>query len=294
MNPLDIAAAQREPLVCRFFRSFFWRRKLRVFLCGPEEGDIYHDLRHQLRGALRNRMGCEAFLGEQIANLKIKTRKDDLSIEVAEALQSQLIIVFLGSPGTISELTAFAMDSAINPRLLVFNDAKYLGKETFLNRGPLRLLRDEQLVHFDPAGPSSAAEIIDHVDFAVAREWFNLYGAKMLKDFGSFYLAGDDFSFEDFITLCTIYASYPVRWEHLTNLLPILKGKKRTGLQERLKRLFELGLIKTVDKRYLPEFSLEDLRLPTGIVTDVSKARMRVLGKKLQTPEGVDDSRILF
>lgn len=261
-----------------------------MFLCGPEETVAYHDLRHQLKGVLDNRMGCDAFLGEQIADLKIKTNKDLLTIEVAQAQQSDLIVVFLGQPGTISELTAFAMDEKINPRLLVFNDEKYKGKETFLNRGPLSLLNERQIVHFDPSGNTAAPDIVTHVDYAIAHAWFNAYNE--LKPFSSLRLAGQKLLFEDFLTLCVIHASHPVRWEHLTSLLPILKGKN--GLQLQLRHLIDLGLVKKVGNRYLPTVNIQKLGLPTGIVSDVGKVRMSVLDKKLRSPEGVDDNRILL
>jgi hypothetical protein len=171
MYLVDLLASQKIFLISDYFRSLHkYDKKLDVFLCGSEPKDHNFDLRIQVKRILESRMGCKSFLGEDIKVLKagVHTDRDLLSIEVKEATESDLIFIFLGSVGTISELTAFALNKDLQKKLVVFNEKKYEKKKSFLNEGPLKMLEKDQIIFYDGSLDKPTQELISSIDKIVS------------------------------------------------------------------------------------------------------------------------------
>lgn len=166
MQPIDVVTAQLPLLLNDFFKYQHRNARLSVFLCGRKPEDPHFDLRKQVARLLQHRMGCRAFLGEEIEQLRFGPQPDvnHLTIEVQEATQSDLVVMFLGSEGTLSEVTAFAMSEAINPKVVVFNDIQYRDVDSFVNLGPLRLLRKDQIIYYDVADEIPSVDLVKHLD----------------------------------------------------------------------------------------------------------------------------------
>lgn len=285
VHPVDLAVAQIPVLLNDFFRQRHRRSdaRLSVFLCGRKPKESHSDLRKQVERLLKKRMGCDAFLGEDIKDLKYGPTLDQshLTIEVREARQSDLVIMFLGSPGTVSEVTAFAMNEAIRPKVVVFNDVRYRNEESFIRLGPLKLLRKDQVIYYDVADETPSEELVKHLDMIVARAHFSRAKA------GTAFSPG--LNFESWVALCLILVSYPVRYE---SLLALYSWEERM-LREALKPLFSSAYIERREGKYLPKTSLNDTPMLAAFAKDLSSTRMALLGKRLRDSNAVADYRML-
>jgi hypothetical protein len=261
-------------LLCNFFKHRFSQAKLRVFLCGRAPGIPHFDLRIQLKRLMSIRMGCKSFLGEDIEAIKdsISADRNHLTIEVDEAKQSDLIVIFLESPGAISELTAFALDRDINPKTVVFNDAKYRNTKSFISLGPLQLLPKDNIVYYTQSSGNHFLGIVSQLDRVVARAWFAR--SRMLES----KVAP---SFESFIAAALIYVYTPISYRELAEAFP-WDEKVLTGA---LKYLIGSGYFDTQHKLYVPKVSIDHAAILGDAANDVARCRARQMANRLKDPK---------
>ena len=284
MYEIDVIASQRPFLANDLFRHLHQRRKLKVFLGGKAPEGRHDDVRLQVRLLLAAQLGCDVFMGEDIdaRDQLPRADRDHLTIEVEEAEQRDLIIMFLQSPGTISELTAFAMRPSTNPKLVVFNDVKYKGQKSFLNKGPLRLLKPDQIIYYDAAEDRPSPELVTQLDRRVARAWFDESSIQLT--------AGAADEFETFVAFATTYATFPVDWKDLVALFPFDERSLRTSLNF----LFDRCLIRKEEKFYLPSNDLQDLPISSACAVDISRARAILMNARLASDDAISDYRLLL
>lgn len=266
-------------LLCDLFKHLF-KRKQKVFLCGSKVEDEFRDLRAQVKLVMKHWMGCSAFLGEDIDRILTTTKvdHDHLTIEIDEAEKSDLIVMFLGSVGTVAELTAFVMTKSIQPKLLVFNDVQFKEEKSFLNEGPIKMLGSEQLVFYNADEPQLTQKMVEHLDRAVAQCWFNK----------SKIYCWTGLEFEMFATLAAILVCYPVRYKDLVQLLPITDKSVRASLNH----LIENGLTTKREKKYLPGSNWQGLQFGP-VMRDIARTRLRLMNVRLQDEENVSDYRLI-
>ncbi len=283
MYDIDVATSKLPLLLNDFFRHLHSSRKPKVFLCGKELADRRFDLREQVKRLLQSRMGCSPFLGEDISEFQQAPRPDTdhLSIEVKFAEQSDLIIMFLGSPGTLAEVTAFAMNRNTNRKVVVFNDIKFKDEKTFINLGPLKLLPKGSQVFYDTS-LGLTPEVVMHLDRIVAKTWFDMHSLE--------HVLSPTLAFAEFIVLAIIYASYPVRYTELNQLCPF---PEQTVL-DALKVLFARSLLREEEKKYLPRGKLDTRRIKGNVVTDIANVRAKLMNKRLCREEVVTDYRLII
>ena len=284
MYEIDAIAAKCPFLINDLFQHRHRRRRLKVFLCGKDPQGRHDDLRLQVRHLLEVRMGCKIFMGEDIEDLAQLPRadRDHLTIEVEQAERRDLIIMFLQSPGTISELTAFAMGESTNPKLVVFNDVQYKDQKSFINKGPLRLLKSEQIIHYDVTGDRPTSELVRQLDRIVARAWFN--------DSRIDITAGAPDAFEAFVAFATVYAAFPVDYEKLLEFFPFDDDVLRSSLRF----LFEHNLVRKEEKFFVPCDTVEALSVSSACAADISTTRAALMNCRLVSDDAVADYRLLL
>jgi|GEM_PF-766617 len=145
-----------QELVDRFLASSIKRDEITIFLCG---------------GASKNEAEFRVALGTAIKSLKSKyqysvyypervfvelilghKRYDLLSLENLLANSVNTVIVPLQSPGTYTELGAFANHPELQNKLTVVIDPKYKRAPSFINTGPIRYLKsktDSQIIYHE-------------------------------------------------------------------------------------------------------------------------------------------------
>jgi hypothetical protein len=116
-----------------------------LFLCGGKGGEE-ESLRRILRKRISNLiskyryriyfpedMFVELTLGHQ--------RHDLLSLENILAKSVDCVVILLQSPGTFTELGAFANHRRLRDKLIIVTDPKYARDKSFINLGPIRYLK---------------------------------------------------------------------------------------------------------------------------------------------------------
>lgn len=271
-------------LATDFFRHLHGLN-LRVFLCGSRlADDEVKDFRRQVQRLLENHMGCSCFLGEDVAGISIGSKtngeRDYVEIEVEEAEGSELIIVFLGSVGTVAELTAFALSPKTKSKLVVFNNRQYKDVSSFVNKGPLRKLNQEQIVYYPPETPTDR-HILRALDLAVARAW---YGKMYDRD-----KIASNLGFNEHLTLSYIFACHPIRYVDLKKLIPTGEAILRKSLHT----LFQEELIEETENKYIPRLRPDDF-LRGAALRNLMSCRAKALSFRLQDDESISDYRLML
>lgn len=118
------------------------KNKVTVFLCG---GDITSDKygRYKIAQVLSKLNNLELLYPEDLFDdlLAGQGQHSLLSMENILAKAVDVIIIIPESPGSYSELGAFANNENLAPKMICVQDDQYKLKKSFLNYGPLRLLK---------------------------------------------------------------------------------------------------------------------------------------------------------
>lgn len=128
--------------------------KTTVFLCGA---DITQKdkIRYKIAEALKWRFWADIIYPEDIFDDLLYSSKtnDLLSLEGLLADSVDAIVLIPESPGSFAELGAFANDEQLRSKLICIVDKKYRKDKSFINQGPLRLVKKANpfgLVFIDP------------------------------------------------------------------------------------------------------------------------------------------------
>jgi len=259
-------------------------RPLWVFLCGRQLGERHFDERMQFRRLLETKMGCRALLGEDISQLSPKVDQDHLTIEVSVGKRCDLIVMFLGSPGTFAELTAFAMNSDTNGKLVVFNEDIHRGKKTFINLGPLRLLPPERVIYYDREQGLVSREVIRRLDLVVAERRFETMVAPSRT------AVRPHLNFHEFIVLMTVFVASPIRHGRLIETVPLGQHQVR----EALSSLCDRHLVHKQEAKWVYSRDVEAVFRDCSLVRGIGRLRASMLSQVLSDEEGISDYRLLF
>jgi len=228
-------------------------------------------------------MYCDAFLGEGIEELKqIRPDPDHLTIEMRAADRSDLIVMFLGSPGTFAELTAFAMTPTVNPKLLVFNEARFKDVRSFLSEGPLRLIDSRRKLYYDPASSTHLVEVARHLDQAVS--------ALLFEQWNQLGLVPANLDFSSLVTLGAVFVTQPSPYRQLNESSPL----RESDLRGALKVLLEKTLVVKDGERYRVRDGALRAASERHLLRSWSRVRLELMGRRIDQTSVVDDLRSLF
>jgi len=291
MRPIEKTFSNLPIVLNDFFKHSHKQSPLRVFLCGSKPTDLQYDLRTQVRCLLEKNMGCKTFFGEEIEDFKNpKVDLDHLTIEVTQAKKSDLILMFLGSPGTMAEVTAFAMNKQVSEKTVVFNNKKYHKVKSFINQGPLKLLPKENVIPYDAESNEPTLELVKHLDLILAKTWYKRILTQMVL---LTMLPLKNLSFEEFICLALIYSTFPVRYKALNDYYP----DGEASLKKSLKFLFVEQFIKKDEEKYIPRkiLGVSDYKISflNEYIDDISKVRLHLLESRLKDGDIVSDYRLI-
>lgn len=115
---------------------------IKVFLCGGDVNDVRFG-RYKLAQALAKINRFELFYPEDLFDdlLAGQGQHSLLSLENILADSVDVIIIIPESPGSFSELGAFSNNAKLSKKMICVQDNKYKSKKSFLNYGPIRLLK---------------------------------------------------------------------------------------------------------------------------------------------------------
>lgn len=116
---------------------------INIFLCGASVSDpnsIRTLIYESLRGVGKTNVVFPEWL---FSDLMAKPNYNLLKLENELADNVDLVIIPLESLGTIAELGAFASFDEIRGKIIVINDTAHKRKQSFVNVGPIRLIKQE-------------------------------------------------------------------------------------------------------------------------------------------------------
>ncbi|WP_220274033.1 retron St85 family effector protein [Pectobacterium aroidearum] len=118
------------------------RNKVTIFLCGGDVNDSKYG-RYKISQILSRNDRLEIFYPEDLFDdlLAGQGQYSLLSMENMLAESVDAIIIIPESPGSYSELGAFANNEKLASKMICIQDNKFRFKKSFLNYGPIRLLK---------------------------------------------------------------------------------------------------------------------------------------------------------
>lgn len=142
----QLSSIQQEQLIKLLTNKNFYKGnkndRLSIFLCG---GDVNksHFGRHKMSIALSKSKNVDVFYPEDLFDdlLAGQGQYSLLSLENMLAEAVDVIILFPESPGSYAELGAFSNNEKLREKLICIQDEKYKSKRSFLNYGPIRLMK---------------------------------------------------------------------------------------------------------------------------------------------------------
>ncbi|UVW29857.1 retron St85 family effector protein [Massilia sp. H6] len=142
-------------------------RKVAIFLCGADINDK-SKARSKLADILAEKKRYEVFYPEDIFDdLLVGPGHSLLTLESILADSVDAIVIFPESPGSLAEMGAFSNDERLRDKLICFANKKYQKNKSFINYGPLRLIKSSRSgtlahVNYDDLDDSiEAAKIYD-------------------------------------------------------------------------------------------------------------------------------------
>lgn len=116
--------------------------KTTIFLCGGELAKK-DNIRSKIADVLNKKNWSDVIYPEDIFDelLYSSKKKDLLSLEGLLAESVDAIVLIPESPGSFAELGAFANDSKLCNKLVCIIDKKYKKDKSFINQGPLKLVK---------------------------------------------------------------------------------------------------------------------------------------------------------
>ncbi len=139
--------------------------KTTIFLCGADISQK-EKIRYKVAEALNNwlyRFQYDVIYPEDIFDelLYGSQTKDLLSLENLLAESVDAIVLIPESPGSFAKLGAFANDERLRNKLICIIDKKHKKDKSFINQGPLKLIRKANahgLIFIDPGNISKEVE----------------------------------------------------------------------------------------------------------------------------------------
>jgi len=134
-----------------------------IFLCGAKVSDE-NSIRTLIYNSLRDVGKVNVVFPEWLfSDLMAKRTYNLLKLEHELAQNVDLVIIPLESLGTIAELGAFASFDTIRGKIIVINDKDHKSKTSFVNIGPIKLIREEHADNVMYYDKNNKSELVDKV-----------------------------------------------------------------------------------------------------------------------------------
>lgn len=167
----DISKADCKKLSLKIRDDFFRpvnTYKTTIFLCGADLSQK-DKIRYKIATALNSwwySIYYDIIYPEDIFDelLYSSQSKDLLSLENLLAESVDAIVLIPESPGSFAELGAFANDEKLREKLICVIDTKYKKDKSFINQGPLKLVKKANkhgLIFIDPNAMEGAVDKVN-------------------------------------------------------------------------------------------------------------------------------------
>lgn len=134
----------KESIVKKIYSKLYIRdvdNTLNIFLCGADTG-ITNSFRYLLNLEFQKYPKFNVVYPEFIFATLLNNKESNLlELEDELAKYVDLIIIPLEGQGTLAEIGAFAVNKKLLPKIIAINDVKYKNVKSFINLGPLDLIK---------------------------------------------------------------------------------------------------------------------------------------------------------
>ena len=146
---------------------------INIFLCGADTGktDSFRNLLNkEFKKYAKFNVVYPEFIFATLLN-----KKDSNLLELEDELASyvDLIIVPLEGQGTLAEIGAFTVNKKLLPKIIVINDLKYKNSKSFINLGPLDLVKKHNTNHIFYFEKGKEKDILDDIVKEILIKRFN-------------------------------------------------------------------------------------------------------------------------
>lgn len=130
-----------EPLRVLLKNGFDYSNRI-IFLCGAAK-DSKDSLRRKFADIISIEKNLILSYPEDLFEDLLEGQGSNslLSLETQLANAVDLIVMIPESPGSFAELGAFSVDADLAKKMLVFRPGEFKSKKSFINHGPIRLVR---------------------------------------------------------------------------------------------------------------------------------------------------------
>ncbi|MCD6180268.1 MAG: retron St85 family effector protein [Bacteroidales bacterium] len=143
--------------------------EISIFLCGgsgPEKEKFRRKVGEKISGMLSKYKYTVYYPEDIFIELILGHQKQDLlTLENLLANSVNAVVVLLQSPGTFTELGAFANYEKLNDKLIVINDPRFTRRKSFINLGPIRYLetKTQSKVVFSSMDSSNLYKLVKQI-----------------------------------------------------------------------------------------------------------------------------------
>lgn len=114
-----------------------------IFICGKDKNDV-SSYRYKISTILSHEKNYQLAYPEDLFEDLLEGQANNSLLKLEEQLAQavDLIILIPESPGSFAELGAFSMRKELAQKMLVLRQGKYKSDKSFINHGPIRLIRE--------------------------------------------------------------------------------------------------------------------------------------------------------
>lgn len=256
--------------------------KTTIFLCGADLNDkdkIRFQIADIIKRDISYKINLDLVYPEDVFEelLYSSKRRDLLSLENMLADSVDVIVIIPESPGSFSELGAFANNPTLREKTICILDQQYKKRKSFINEGPIKLIKKSHkygLIYFDQSNIYNSMNKLKSYAKKIKKQSNKKTNKISLLQLENFLLPSI-FLLEpvgkNFLNRLTFYATNDNKNSYqatLTALSLLIKKRKIESTNEGYKltdlglnTFFELKKSSSRIKRHDKTIALDDLRL---------------------------------
>jgi hypothetical protein len=205
------------------------------------------------------------------------SHQDLISLENILADSVDAIVLIIESYGAVAELGAFSSNTKLRKKLVCVVDAKYKKKKSFINYGPLRLMKDKKEGFIVYGDYSDVSNMIEPIRKAISKaSKTKTKSAKILNVIQAHH----------FILPC-IYLLEPVQRDTLLKLVEYASGKNK-----KISAALTTGALSISNKNHEIQLTSQGYRLTPAGLTRFKNLGRRGRTRNLYDLKAMDEMRV--
>ncbi|KKW52471.1 retron St85 family effector protein [Pantoea sp. V108_6] len=251
-----------------------------IFICGKDKSDI-SSYRYKISTILSNEKNYQLAYPEDLFEDLLEGQANNSLLKLEEQLAQavDLIILIPESPGSFAELGAFSMRKELAQKMLVLRQGKYKSDKSFINHGPIRLIR-EYKGHVQDLPNDFDIKNSLHVSSVIRKVKKLIPSGRKKKNIDNILL------FQHYILLF-IYLFDEVEMHIITNLLSViferkLKNDDYIASKAALHSLIRTSMIEKSNNVYvIRSKGFENILERYYAINDINEIRIKIMNKQL-------------